>query len=82
MKTQNEISELLSCSQTTIHFIVSGQRKVSRPLAEKLSKKYPWTKYEFWRGIKPEHFIQTISNFERSIINPINPKHQWECRNE
>ncbi len=54
MMTQTEIANKLNISKTTVSYILNGGRKVSWPVAEKLSQIFPGRDVVGWKNATPE----------------------------
>lgn len=70
MITQMDIAAVLSCSQSTINFILNGTRPVSWPLAEKIDTIFPGKGVKFWRNAKTTDLEKMFSSevFEQEAL--------------
>ena len=64
MRTQKQISKQLGISETYLSILLSGERKVSWPLAERLSKKFPGRSISEWKRVSPGELKQAFNQLK------------------
>jgi len=64
MMKQKHIAEILRVSQPTINLVLTGKRKVSWPLAQKLSNLFPGKTIAQWKNASPEELRIAFSQLE------------------
>jgi len=64
MMKQKHISEVLGIHQSDVSRILSGERKVSWPLAAKLSEILPGKTIQQWKNSTPEELKRSFSLLE------------------
>ena len=52
--TQIQMAKVMDITPAYMSEVLSGKYPISRPLAEKLSEKFPWKTFKEWRSAKPE----------------------------
>ena len=63
---QKQISIILGIHQSDISRLLSGARRVSYPLAEKLSDIFPWKSMKQWRNASPDEIREAFSHLRES----------------
>jgi DNA-binding XRE family transcriptional regulator len=66
MMTQTDIAKHLGFSQPTINLTLSGKRKVSWPLAERLAEVFPGKSIKEWKHAKPSEIRAAFKFLERT----------------
>lgn len=62
---QREIADYLDISITAVHFILTGQRPVSWPIAEKLTRLFPGKDIIGWKNASPEELKRAFTQIDR-----------------
>jgi len=62
--TQTEISNLLGCSQPTVNLMLNGKKKVSWPLAQRLSELFPCKDIVAWKNSTPHELKRAFEQLK------------------
>jgi plasmid maintenance system antidote protein VapI len=66
MMTQTDIAKHLGFSQPTINLTLTGKRKVSWPLAERLAEVFPGKSIKEWKNASPAEIRAAFKFLERT----------------
>ena len=64
MMKNKHIAKTLKVSDTLVSRLLSGERKISWPLAERLSKMFPGRSISEWKRAEPEELKQALSQLK------------------
>jgi plasmid maintenance system antidote protein VapI len=64
MKSRKEISDQFKISEQYLSMLLSGERKVSWPMAERLSKMFPGKSISEWKRSNPEELLEAFKQLK------------------
>jgi plasmid maintenance system antidote protein VapI len=64
MIKQKQISTLVNIDQSEVSRILGGKRKISWPLAQRLSEMFPGKDIVGWKNASPEEFKRAFAQYQ------------------